>query len=166
MLHSPALHSPCSQPSPAQTAPLPADMFGSGPSFGFDVAHAASPGAAPAPARLSQATTSVELARVKRIMHERSQRTRHFASMLFADPAWDILLGLARAEMEHRRTTVSQLCLQASVPMTTALRRINSMTRDGSLARRPDEFDRRRFYIELSCSSSQSMRAYLADVRI
>ena len=141
-------------------------MFGSGPGFGFDAAYAASQGTSPARARLSQASTSVELARVKRIMHERNQRTRHFASQMFADPAWDILLGLARAEMEHRRTTVSQLCLAAAVPATTALRWINSMTLDGTLARRPDDFDRRRVYIELSCESSQSMKTYLSDVQI
>jgi DNA-binding MarR family transcriptional regulator len=166
MLHSPDLHSAGTQPRPAQNAARPADAFAPGPGFGFGVAYSAPAGTGTAPARLSQAATSVELARVKRIMHERSLRARHFASELFADPAWDILLGLARAEMEHRRTTVSQLCLEAAVPMTTALRWINSMTRDGTLSRRPDKFDRRRVYIELSCASSQAMMTYLSDVQI
>lgn len=166
MLHSPELHSSSNAPTPVRRASRPAGVFSPGPGFGFETGFAAAAGTVPAQVRLSQAATSVELARVKRIMHERSQRARHFASQLFADPAWDILLGLARAEMEHRRTTISQLCLEAAVPMTTALRWINSMTLDGTLARQPDKFDRRRVYIELSCESSQAMMSYLSDVQI
>lgn len=113
------------------------------------------------PPRLSKSEITGELCQIKRIIRARGKRNDHFDSNLFADPAWDILLNLAQAEIEHRRTTISDLCHAACVPATTALRWINSMTTDGKLLRRPDAFDGRRVYISLSPESSISMRQYL-----
>jgi DNA-binding MarR family transcriptional regulator len=113
--------------------------------------------------RLSQSASVEDLNTIKLIIQARRKRAEHFPSAMFADPAWDILLELARAEIQQLRTTTSNLCEAAAVPATTALRWINSMIEDGALARRPDSFDRRRIYVELTYSASVSMKSYLSN---
>lgn len=115
--------------------------------------------------RLSQRATPENLADIKHMMRTRQKRSLHFDGALFADPAWDVLLAVALAEIEQRRVSITDLCYAAVVPATTALRWIASMTGDGLLVRRPDAFDRRRVYIELSYAASLSMKFYLDDIR-
>jgi predicted glycoside hydrolase/deacetylase ChbG (UPF0249 family) len=166
MRHTPDLHANANRVRTSTQADSHADVVR--PSFGLR--HDATPARtvvdAAQPTRLSQSAVTGELFAIKRILRARGKRSEHFDSHLFADPAWDILLSLARAEIEHRRTTISELCDRAHVPATTALRWINAMTIEGKLERRPDAFDRRRVYIELSRDSSLSMKAYLAEVQI
>ena len=115
--------------------------------------------------RLSQSATPANLADIKHMMRTRQKRSLHFDGALFADPAWDMLLAVALAEIEQRRVSITDLCYAAVVPATTALRWIASMTGEGVLVRRPDAFDRRRVYIELSYAASLSMKFYLDDIR-
>jgi CheY-like chemotaxis protein len=94
----------------------------------------------------------------------RSLRARHLPGELFADPAWDILLDLMRAELAGEHVSVSSVCIAASVPMSTALRWVKQMTDAGLLKRWTDPRDRRRDLICLSDSASTSMKRYLATV--
>ena len=115
---------------------------------------------------LFETALPADLVTVKNIIRSRQKRATHFDSALFADPAWDIMLSLAEAEMEQRRTTVSDLCVSAAVPATTALRWISIMTANEVLARVPDFRDRRRVFIQLSYGASLAMKSYLTDIRI
>ena len=99
---------------------------------------------------------------LRKIIALRSMRGRHFLGELFADPAWDILLDLARAELEGQQVSVSSVCIAASVPMSTALRWVRQMTEAGLLRRWTDPKDRRRDLIALTESTASSMRDYLA----
>jgi DNA-binding MarR family transcriptional regulator len=101
---------------------------------------------------------------LERIAHLRRQRSRFFNDSLFADPAWDILLALALAEIQFRRVCVTRLCDAAQVPPTTGLRWITHLEAIGAIVRRPDPLDGRRKYLELSDEASKSMRAYLESV--
>lgn len=94
------------------------------------------------------------------LIQARRLRTRFLETDLFSDPAWDILLDLLRAELVQQRISVSSLCLAANAPPTTALRYINSMTRQGMIIRRPDPFDGRRVYVSLSSETSKALRSY------
>lgn len=41
---------------------------------------------------------------------------------LFGEPAWDMIVDLFIAAEENKTVSVSSLCIDASVPMTTVLR--------------------------------------------
>jgi len=101
---------------------------------------------------------------LRNVVLARRQRDRYFDASLFADPAWDILLDLAIAEYAQVRVCITDLCVGASVPHTTALRWIKRMTDDGLLNRQDDPLDARRKFIELSHSASAQMQTYLRSL--
>lgn len=101
---------------------------------------------------------------VRRIIRQRQLRARFFDKDLFADPAWDILLDLAAARAEHKRVSVTSLCIASGVPPTTALRWITQMVDAGLLERVEDEADKRRVFIALSDSAADAMARYFAEV--
>ena len=97
---------------------------------------------------------------VRAVIAARARRNQHFDPLLFADPAWDILLELYASSLEQRRVSVSKVCGSAAVPATTALRWICKMENDGLVLREPDPFDRRRIWISLSPIAMRSMDNY------
>ena len=100
---------------------------------------------------------------VRSVIRARRLRARFFDELMFADPAWDMLLDLLQAELAQHRVPVSSLCIAAAVPATTALRWIKSMTDSGLFVRRADPHDGRRVFVELSPAASGAMRAYFAE---
>ena len=102
---------------------------------------------------------------VKRIIRDRRQRSKYFDDELFADPAWDILLDLTAARAEHRRVSVSSLCIAAGVPPTTALRWISQMVESGLLERTQDQEDKRRAFIALTDRTADAMARYFEGIR-
>ena len=101
---------------------------------------------------------------VEAVIRARRIRTRYFPEHLFADPAWDMLLDLTKAELAQIRVPVSSLCIAAAVPATTALRWIKTLTDTGLLVRRADPHDGRRVFIEMASATSQAMRRYFGDI--
>lgn len=101
---------------------------------------------------------------VHRIIRQRRLRDRYFESELFADPAWDILLDLTAARAEHRRVSVTSLCIAAAVPPTTALRWIAQMTEMRILVREQDERDKRRAFIAMSDDTADAMARYFDEL--
>jgi hypothetical protein len=93
----------------------------------------------------------------------RRLRDNYFSCDLFADPAWDILLDLTIARKKGVKISVSSLCIAASVPTTTALRKINRMIVDGMIFKEPDQNDKRRTYISISEHTYQKMLAYISE---
>jgi DNA-binding MarR family transcriptional regulator len=93
----------------------------------------------------------------------RRLREKYFKSNLFADPAWDILLDLAIARKTQKKISVSSLCIAASVPTTTALRKIKEMLSDGLIYKKPDKNDKRRTYIEISDQTYERMLSYISE---
>jgi hypothetical protein len=101
---------------------------------------------------------------VRRIIRQRQLRARFFEGDLFADPAWDMLLDLTAARVEHVRVSVTSLCIASGVPPTTALRWIGQMTDAGLLQRVDDETDRRRAFITLTDKAADAMARYFAEL--
>ncbi len=101
---------------------------------------------------------------VRRIIRQRQLRARFFDGELFGDPAWDMLLDLTAARVEHLRVSVTSLCIASGVPPTTALRWISQMTEAGLLERLEDEADRRRAFITLSDKAADAMARYFAQL--
>lgn len=100
---------------------------------------------------------------IRRIIQGRTRRARYFDADLFADPAWDMLLELYACELGQRRLTVSNLCLAACVPATTALRWLSILERRGLAARQNDPLDRRRIYVRLTPSGVSAMEAFFGE---
>lgn len=111
------------------------------------------------------ATAVVDAGTVRNLIRARRLRANHFAADLFADPAWDMLLDLFAAELEHRRVSVSSLCIAAAVPGTTALRWIGTMVDAGLFERHADKLDRRRAYVGLSDKARDALLRYFEGVR-
>jgi len=101
---------------------------------------------------------------VRRILRQRQLRARFFDGDLFGDPAWDMLLDLTAARVEHTRVSVTSLCIASGVPPTTALRWIGQMTDAGLLQRVDDETDRRRAFIVLTDKAADAMARYFAEL--
>ena len=107
----------------------------------------------------------VDPVQIRNLIRARRMRGNHFPAELFADPAWDMLLDLFAAELEHRRVSVSSLCIAAAVPGTTALRWIGTMVDAGLFERHADQLDRRRAYVGLSDRARAGMTQYFAALR-
>lgn len=101
---------------------------------------------------------------VRRIIRQRQLRSRFFSDELFADPAWDMLLDLTAATAEHRRISVTSLCLASGVPPTTALRWIAQMEIAGLVERQGDSTDRRRAFISLSDAAITKLARYFEAI--
>ncbi|GGD98040.1 hypothetical protein GCM10011515_17270 [Tsuneonella deserti] len=101
---------------------------------------------------------------VRLIIRHRQLRSQFIDGELFADPAWDILLDLTAARVEHTRVSVTSLCIASGVPPTTALRWISQMVEAGLLERIEDETDRRRAFIELSDKAAEAMARYFHEL--
>lgn len=97
---------------------------------------------------------------VRAVIAERRLRERFFDPDLFGEPAWDMLLDLYAARLEHTRVSVSSLCIAATVPSTTALRWLRTLTEEGLVRRRADPQDRRRVFIELVETTATGMDRY------
>lgn len=100
---------------------------------------------------------------IRRIIRHRQLRGKLLPEHLFADPAWDMLLDLAAAKAEHKRVSVTSLCLASGVPMTTALRWITILSDEGLIERKEDPADRRRVFVELTDRASTAMMIYFRD---
>lgn len=101
---------------------------------------------------------------VRRIIRQRQLRARFFDGELFGDPAWDMLLDLTAARVEHQRVSVTSLCIASGVPPTTALRWIGQMVEAGLFQRIEDEADRRRAFIQLTDKAADAMARYFGEL--
>lgn len=97
---------------------------------------------------------------IRQIIRQRQLRSRFFNSELFADPAWDMLLDLAAAAMEHKSVSVTSLCIASCVPPSTALRWIGLLTDQGILKHVEDPRDRRRAFIGLTEEGLTALARY------
>lgn len=101
---------------------------------------------------------------VRAALDARRLRGSYFSSDLFAEPAWDMMLELLRAELFDRRMTATRLCAAAGVPPTTALRWLNSLVQQGLFVRRDDPLDATRSFVELAPRTSLSLRDYFREI--
>jgi hypothetical protein len=109
-----------------------------------------------------QGMASAELA----IAIQRMRRVREeLFPGLFADPAWDILLDLYIAGSKRLRVSVSNACIGAAVPVSTALRHIDLMVGKGLIVRSPDTLDGRRVFLSLSDEADALMGTLLQTSR-
>jgi DNA-binding MarR family transcriptional regulator len=102
---------------------------------------------------------------VDTIIRARSRRTEILPARLFADPAWDMLLELYRAQLGHYRVSIAGLTIASQVPPTTALRWIAILEGESLVGRTPDPLDRRRLFMRLTAAGSKAMEHYFSIPR-
>lgn len=95
------------------------------------------------------------------ISKSRKARCELFGTDLFADPAWDILLGLYIAELRGTRISTTSLCSQAGVPQTTGLRWLGHLQKVELVSGATCEHDGRVQWRSLTPKGSRLMREYL-----
>ena len=83
---------------------------------------------------------------------------------LFAEPGWDMLLGLARAEEDGRQSSITDVCLDSCVPPTTALRWLKQLEAMGLVETQQDSMDARRRFVRLTDKAREKLHAYAMAV--
>jgi len=99
------------------------------------------------------------------VYRDRRRRARHLSARLFGEPAWDLLLDLYAAAARGLPVSVSNACLAADVPASTALRWLHHLADEGLVERLADESDARRHYVRLTEAGYARMSAYFAECR-
>lgn len=96
---------------------------------------------------------------------DRRRRARHLPSKLLGEPAWDLLLDLYVAACRGHAVSVSNACLAADAPASTALRWLQHLQVEGLVERLPDKTDARRHYVRLTEAGVARMSAYFTECR-
>ena len=90
---------------------------------------------------LPSATTDEQLPLLVRLELELVRMRRRLIGDEQSDPVWAMVLELCAARLEGRELSVTSLCLASGLPVTTALRRLDELERDGKITRNPDRTD-------------------------
>lgn len=98
---------------------------------------------------------------VSRLLKHQQNRAKFFEPDVFSGPSWDILLDLAEANFRGTPVAASSVCASTQVPLSTALRHVNSLVEAGLVKRWTDPSDKRRKMLELAPEASELMKKYL-----
>jgi len=104
------------------------------------------------------------LSRAKTVLLTRRLRARHFNRVMFAEPAWDILLLLYLADFSEGRQTIGQLADLVGTPLTTALRWMGYLEKELLAERNDHPTDRRIVFIKLTDKGRNAMEAFLTEM--
>lgn len=105
------------------------------------------------------------VALAKDLYKSRRARDRYFGDMIdLGEPSWDLLIDLYIAGEGGKPISVSSACVAASVPTTTAMRRIEKLEKNGILERQPDPNDGRRSNLVLASEVKAAMEEYLLSL--
>ena len=85
----------------------------------------------------------------------RANQRRAKNSEFLAWPAWDMLLELAVAKLEHEEISVSALRRSSGAPSSTALRKLAGLEAAGLIVRNRDDRDQRRLSVRLTEEGSK-----------
>ena len=103
---------------------------------------------------------------VRSMLQARRLRDHYLRSgELFGEPAWDMLLDLLVARLEHRQVNVSSLCIAAAVPTSTALRWIGRLIEIGLVEKVNDPKDGRRLFVGLTTEGFSRVSSYINALR-
>jgi DNA-binding MarR family transcriptional regulator len=97
---------------------------------------------------------------VRRARALRSLRRKLLGSNYYSGPSFEILLHLYDYHLRQLRNTVGNIVDGAGIPMTTTLRWIDRLAREGLLVTKDDPLDARRKYVELTPDAVELMTRY------
>lgn len=94
----------------------------------------------------------------------RDARFSNFNSAYFGEPAWNMLLSLYIAQGRGMSLKISEVCAEAKVPATTALRWLDHLEGDGYVARRRNPFHLKSALMVLTKKAAVELNRYFAQV--
>lgn len=106
---------------------------------------------------LDQLSFNIQIRRIRR---------SHFGSAEMSGPTWDMMLDLMLAGTHGRVLSASDLATGAGVPLSSGLRMIAALERQGLVDRSIDERDRRRTIVRLTDSGTERMATYFEKVGV
>ena len=98
------------------------------------------------------------------LIQARRDRACYLPRGLFADPAWDILLDLFRADLAREQFPVSRACAAAGVPESTALRWLKTLEQQGLVLPGDDCGGASNGFVTLAPDARSALRDYFVDV--
>ena len=104
------------------------------------------------------------IARARAVLRTRRLRARHFNRVMFAEPAWDILLLLYLADSSEGRQTIGQLAELVETPLTTVLRWVAYLEKEHLVERKDHPTDRRIVFIRLTDKGRNALDAFLDEI--
>jgi len=93
----------------------------------------------------------------------RRRRDTWFAGSLFGDPTWDILLDLFSNTVLGRKVSVTSACRACIKPVSTGLRWLQALEREGLIRRTRDEDDQRVMIVTMTDAGMAAMRQCLSE---
>lgn len=98
-----------------------------------------------------------------RLIHRaRLQGNKIFNAKIMSDPKFEMLLELYVANFDQRRLSLGDLCAATTVPLSTALRHVETLEAQGFLTRAPDPFDARRWLVAPTEKTLYDMEALMS----
>jgi DNA-binding MarR family transcriptional regulator len=134
------------------------------PSF-FDALERAKGNASRAAETASPEQRELLREHVRQIRFSRDLRQKSFDRNIFGEPAWDVLLALYTIDRDQRRLNIRELAKLTGLALTTALRWLDYLEEQGLIDRKPNPFDQRMVYVELSNKGREAMDRYLMQMR-
>lgn len=98
----------------------------------------------------------------KLLIEERRRRDRYFSASLFAEPSWDLLLGLFVATARGGALSTTDACAASRAPQATALRHLDALKKNGLVETITVANDNRRRDLRLTDSGLEAMFNYIA----
>ena len=102
--------------------------------------------------------------RARTVLQTRRLRARHFNRVMFAEPAWEILLLLYLAESSEGRQTIGQLAELVETPLTTVLRWVGYLEKEHLIERKDHPTDRRIVFVKLASKGRDALDAFLEEM--
>lgn len=112
------------------------------------------------------ADAELMITKASEIYRARRRRKRFFATDLFGEPAWDLLLDLFISRLKKKRISVTSACSAADVPSTTALRWLGVLEEAHLIERFDSETDQRVTWVQLTDYGSQIMFEFFEDMNV
>ena len=112
--------------------------------------HKLSPSIAPLDFDANEARPTILSQFAQDELEQRMARTRHFPEEYFGEPVWDMLLYLYVAHVAGEPVRTKCLAITASLPLTTALRCITFLEKEGLVVRHKATEDNRVTLVSLS----------------
>lgn len=108
-----------------------------------------------------QSNTAPSKERLLDLLRIRDVRAQFFPGKMFVDPAWHMLMELMEGHLTGNPSTAFNLYVISGVPIATASRRLDDLTKSGMVHRWVDPTDGRQQIVRLTDAAIRLMTSYL-----
>ncbi|MBA8862851.1 CheY-like chemotaxis protein [Ochrobactrum anthropi] len=109
----------------------------------------------------SQTSPTLDKERLLDLLRIRDVRAQYFPGKLFIDPAWHMLMELMEHHLNGTQTTAFNLFTVSGVPIATASRRLDDLTKAELVHRWVDPTDGRQQIVQATPTAIDLMMSYL-----